>query len=152
MLSRLAYALRRRLHPPDVILDVIHEEGVLFLALRNIGAGPAEQVSVTFTPDLHALRGTVALSELALFQDLPFLAPGSEIRALLDVGPAYFAREAPARFTAAVRFQNELGTTFRRTSTHDLAVYRELGFVQRSGAPPSSRPADGQPRSSSPSF
>lgn len=134
MLSRLAYALRRRLHPPDVIVDVVHEEGLLFVALENVGTGPAEDVSVTFKPDLYALRGTVLLSELALFQNLPFLPPGKSIRAFLDVGPAYFAREAPTRFTTTVRFQSEHGTSFRRTSTHDLAVYQHLGFVDRSHA------------------
>ena len=136
MLSRLAYVLRSRLHPPDVIVDVVHEDGLLFVVLQNIGTGPAENVSVTFMPDLHALRGTVALSELALFRDLPFLPPGKSIRAFLDVGPAYFAREAPTRFTTTVRFQSEHGASFRRMSTHDLTVYQQLGYVDRSPARP----------------
>lgn len=132
MISRLAYALRRRLHPPDVIVDVVHEDGLLFVGLENIGTGPAEHVSVTFKPDLHALRGTVPLSELALFQDLPFLSPGKSVRAFLDVGTAYFARAAPTRFTTTIRFQSEHGASFRRSSTHNLAIYQQLGFVSRS--------------------
>jgi hypothetical protein len=149
MLSRLLYALRCRLHRPDVIVDVLHENGLLFIVLENIGTGPAEHVSVTFKPDLHALRGTVPLSELALFQDLPFFPPGKSVRAFLDVGPAYFERKAPTRFTTTVRFQSEHGASFRRTSTHDLVVYEQLGFVVRSDSRPAGPPTPPHPSSPS---
>lgn len=134
LLSRLAYALRSRLCPPNVIVDILWEDGLLFVVLKNIGAGPAEHISVTFTPDIQGLRGTVSLSSLALFQNLPFLPPDKTIRAFLDVGRAYFKREAPTRFATTVRFRSENGTLFRRSSTHELAVYRELGFLERSHA------------------
>ena len=131
LLARLAYALRRHLCPPDVIVDFIHEDGLLFVAVKNIGDGPAECVSVRFKPALTGIHGRVTISELALFNRLSFLPPGKEIRAFVDGARVYFEREAPTEITTSIRFEDEHGTAFHRTTTHDLSIYRELGFVQR---------------------
>ena len=40
---------------PDVILDVVFEEGLLFIAVRNLGTRPAVDVSCAFDKAFRAL-------------------------------------------------------------------------------------------------
>jgi hypothetical protein len=119
---------------PDVILDVVFEDGLLYLALRNLGCRPALDVSCSFDKPFRGLGGERPLNELRLFRKLPFLAPGREIRTLLDSTAAYFARREPARLQATLSWRTTAGEKRRTTIVHDLAVYRELAYVPR-GAP-----------------
>ena len=43
---------------PEVIVDVIFEDGLLFLAVSNIGDRPALDVRTTFNRKLVGLGGT----------------------------------------------------------------------------------------------
>ena len=130
-LSRLAYALRRRLCVPDVIVDFVNDEENLFVTIENIGTGPAHAISVSFEPDLQGVRGTVKVSALRLFDNLSFLPPGREVRTFLDVTPAYFDRDEPTDISVTVRFENDGGTRFTRHLKHDLSVH------QNTSPPPS---------------
>src|SRR4029079_9563301 len=80
----------------DVIVDFIFEDGVLFVALCNLGDRPARQVSVTVDPKFHGADG-LNVASMALFKNVEFLAPRKTIRTLLDASAAYFARREPTR-------------------------------------------------------
>jgi hypothetical protein len=117
---------------PDVILDVIFEDGLLFLALRNIGDEPATDVSVTFSERVVGLGGDREVSALPLFHRLTFLAPGREIRAFLDTSASYFARRQPTQIVANIACRGADGRPRARQITHDLEIYRQLGYVRKS--------------------
>jgi hypothetical protein len=116
---------------PDVIVDFVFEDGLLFVALRNIGPRPAYDVSTRFDKPFHGLDGTREISALRLFRRVAFLAPGREIRAFLDTSAAYFRRREPTRITAVVGYRTAAGERREHTLRHDLGVYRELGYVLR---------------------
>jgi hypothetical protein len=80
---------------PDVIVDFVFEDGMLFVAVQNIGSQPAQQVHVTFEPPFRGLGGAASVPELPLFRNIEFLAPSRSIRTLLDSSAAYFARQEP---------------------------------------------------------
>jgi hypothetical protein len=124
VLTRLAYTLRRSLCPPDVIVDVVQEDGKLFVTIENIGQGPAHNVSVSFDPELQGVRGTVQVSNLTLFKSLDFLPPGKEIRTLLDVTSAYFDRNEPTDISVTIHFESDDGTRLQRKLNHDLRIFR----------------------------
>ena len=42
---------------PDVIVDFLFEDGMLFVAVQNIGSLPAQQVHVIFDPPFKGLGG-----------------------------------------------------------------------------------------------
>ncbi len=135
MLRSIGRRLRRwRRAPgssPDVILDVIFEDGLLFLTVRNIGDRPAHKVLVNFDERILGLEGTKDISSLPLFRNLEFLAPGKEIRTILDSSASYFARRQPATIAARVSFQEDDGTIHTRTIRHDLEIYRSIGYIRR---------------------
>ena len=125
--SRLAYAVRRQLCVPDVIIDFLHEDEKLFVVIENIGEGTAHRVSASFDPELWGVRGTVQVSNLPLFKHLSFLAPGKKLRTFLDVSSAYFNRDEPTLIDVTVRFEDDTGTDFKRSLTHNLSVYQATG-------------------------
>jgi hypothetical protein len=121
---------------PDVIVDVVFEAGLFFVAVVNVSDHPACDVTVKFSPEFHGLGGRVAFPALALFHQLKFLAPRKTIRAFLDDSAAYFRRGEPTRLTATLEFHDVHGRTFGRTITHELKIYADLAFV----VPPGSHP------------
>jgi len=120
---------------PEAVLDVVFEDGLLFLALSNIGAAPALRVSCTFRRPLLGLGGTRDLAKLPLFENVGFLAPGREIRTLLDSGASFFARDEPTTLSVTVTYSDAAGSAYETTIDHDLAIYRDLAYLPR-GVPP----------------
>jgi hypothetical protein len=116
---------------PEVVLDVVFEDGLLFLAVTNIGTAPAVEVSCKFSRKVRGLGGTQDISKLPLFQNIAFLGPGREIRTLLDSSAAYFARGEPTELSVTTRYNDGSGRTFRTVVEHDLAIYRDLAYVPR---------------------
>ena len=55
---------------PDVIVDFLFEDGMLFVAVQNIGSLPAQQVHVIFDPPFKRLDGTASIPELPLFRNI----------------------------------------------------------------------------------
>ena len=117
---------------PDVIVDFIFEQGLLFIAIRNIGSKPAYQVRVTFDKDIRGIENTKSISELPLFQQLEFLAPQREIRTFLDHSASYFGSGQPQQIMVDVRFMDSFRRKFKAAIPHNLAIYKELGYIKTS--------------------
>ena len=115
--------------PDDgVIVDVVFEDGVLYLELANLGSRPALGVACTFDPPLVDASGR-DVSKLRLFKKMEFLGPARRVRTLLDSVPGYFARKGAARTVVSVRYKRPGDTRYTTTTvTHDLAVYREIAY------------------------
>jgi hypothetical protein len=112
--------------PDDgVVVDVVAEDGVLYLELANLAGRPALDVRCSFDPPLVDLEGR-DVSELRLFRRVEYLGPSRRIRTLLDSVTGYFARESDMRVTVAVEYERPGELRRVTTATHDLALYREL--------------------------
>jgi hypothetical protein len=114
----------------DVVLDVEFERGLLYLVLENLGDAPAHAVRVRFDRPLTGLGGDRRVDRLQLFRRLEFLAPGREIRVLLDRSALFFAREQETAFEARVTWQSDEGRRRSRTIRHDLAAYRDFPYLE----------------------
>ena len=117
---------------PDVILDVRFEAGLLFLSVKNIGAKPAINVTVTFKKKILGVEGSKVVSALPLFRNIAFLAPQREIETFLDSSASYFKRRQPNRIEATIRYKNVSGCRFRSSIVHDLGIYKEIGYIAAS--------------------
>lgn len=114
---------------PDVIVDFLFDDGMLFVAVSNIGAQPAQRVQVVFDPPFQGLGGTASIPDLALFRNIEFLGPQRSIRTLVDSSAAYFARHEPEQITATISYFDRSGEKFSCRILHDLAIYRDIAFV-----------------------
>ena len=113
----------------DVVVDFVFEDGLLYAVVANIGERPALKVSCRFEPAFHGLGGSVEVSRLPLFRNIEYLAPGKEIRTLIDSSAAYFARKEPTKLEVAVTYRDEDGARRQATIAHDLGIYRDLAYV-----------------------
>jgi hypothetical protein len=116
---------------PDVIVDFVFEDGMLFVAVENIGSQPAVRIKVAFDPAFKGLGGTASIPEFPLFRNIEFLAPSRSIRTLLDSSSAYFARKEPERITVTTTYLDREGHRFSGTIVHDLAIYRDIAFIPK---------------------
>ena len=118
---------------PDVILDVLFNDGLLFLSLVNLGSRPALRVACRFERPFHGLGGRTDMSRLRLFRNVEFLAPGREIRTLLDTSAAYFRRREPTKLAAELGWRDEEGRRYGRRIAHDLGIYADVAYVVAAG-------------------
>ena len=119
-----------KLSEPDVIVDFVFDDGLLFIAISNLSDKPAYKVSITFDQEIHGLDGK-DICALPLFRNIEFLAPHKTITTLLDSSGSYFSREEATRISARVTYHDLQGTKKVATINHDLEIYREIGFVRR---------------------
>ena len=110
---------------PNVILDFLFEDGLLFASIENIGDLPAADVTVEFDPAVHGAEGR-DLGKIALFRRLAFLAPRKRIVAFVDSTAAYFGRGEPSAVAASIRWKDPDGKDRSARIRHDLDVYRDL--------------------------
>jgi hypothetical protein len=116
---------------PEVIVDFIFTEGLFFIAIKNISDVPAYDVSVKFDKEFTGVEGTKKISALPLFRKIPFLAPQKEISAYLDNSASYFRRKQPTKIVASLTWKDASGARHNAEIRHDLAIYRDLGYVRR---------------------
>ena len=114
-----------------MILDVEFEEGALFVSLRNIGLRPASQVRTVVEPSIRGLGGSLDVAQLPLLREIPFFAPGKQIRFLLDSSALYFARGEPTQLTARMAYSDDQGRKFETVIQHNLEIYRSLAYRVR---------------------
>jgi len=118
---------------PDVLLDVEFANGLFFLLVANRGERPAVAVSFRFEEPFSGLGGSQDMTRLPLLRKIEFLAPGREIRTLLDSSAAYFARREPTKIAVEIRWRDEDGARYERRIVHDLRIYRDVAYVEPGG-------------------
>ena len=114
---------------PMLILDFVFEEGLFFIAVKNISANPAYDVSVTFDKKFTGVEGAKDISSPRLFRKIPFLAPEKEIVAFLDTSASYFRRRQPTNIWATIHYKNAAGAVCNSVVRHDLSIYKEIGYI-----------------------
>jgi hypothetical protein len=119
--------------PPDVLLDIEFADGLLFLVVANRGERAAAAVSFRFSDPFKGLGGSQEMTRLPLLRKIEFLAPGREIRTLLDSSAAYFARREPTKIAVEIRWRDEDGARYERRIVHDLRIYRGVAYVEPGG-------------------
>ncbi|MHC4267650.1 MAG: hypothetical protein ACYSTS_04220 [Planctomycetota bacterium] len=114
---------------PEVIVDFIFEDGLLYVSIKNIGAKPAYKISTHFDKPFAGVEGTKNFSELPLFRCIEFLPPQKEIKTFLDKSISYFGRNEPTIISAVVQYESSFKKKYSQTMTHNLEIYKELGYI-----------------------
>ena len=116
---------------PEVIVDFVFDDGLFFIAIKNIGDAPAYDVSIKFDKKFTGVEGTKNISALPLFRNTPFLAPHKEIVTFLDSSASYFRRRQPTNIRAIATYKDFSGAAHRSVARHDLSIYRDIGYIRR---------------------
>jgi len=116
---------------PEVIVDFVFDDGLLFVAIENIGQKPALKVAVRFDKKISGLGGSCEISALPLFRNIEFMAPGKQIVTLLDSSASYFGRNEPTKIAARISYRDSEGKEFESTIQHDLEIYKEISYIPK---------------------
>lgn len=116
---------------PEVIVDFIFREGLLFVSVENIGDEPAHRVRVKFSKRIFGVEGTKEISAKALFNRLEFLPPHKRIETFVDTSHSYFSRKQPTRIRVRITYRDGQNKVYSSAIRHNLEVYRDLGFVRK---------------------
>jgi hypothetical protein len=111
----------------DVYVDVVFDDGLLYLVICNDGTVAARQVRITFDRPLLGEDG-VDVGRLGVFTRLEFLAPGKRVPVFLDRATDYFARRQKSQFTMKVAWQAS-AERFVAVITHDMRAYADLPYI-----------------------
>jgi len=114
---------------PDVIVDFIFENGMLYIALINIGKAPACHVTVEFNREIRGVEGSKIISQMPLFRSLEFMPPQKKIVTFIDTSASYFQREQPSEIQSTITFKDRRGKSFVNRINHNLDVYRDIGYI-----------------------
>jgi len=115
---------------PDVIVDFVFNNGQLHVVLANQGKSPAQHIRVKFHQPLNGVDGRKVVSEQALFHSTEYLPAGKQISTFLDTTQAYFAREEALLISLTVGFEDRFGRHYQRDISHNLAIYKDIGYLQ----------------------
>ncbi|MBZ5536578.1 MAG: hypothetical protein LAO31_11535 [Acidobacteriia bacterium] len=116
---------------PEVIVDFVFNEGLLFISIKNIRNEPALKVTVKFDKRIKGLGGKKVISSLPLFRNIEFLAPNKEITTFLDSSASFFSRGEPTQIQARISYQGSSGKKYTSTISHNLEIYREIAYAKR---------------------
>ena len=110
-----------------VVVDVVLEDGVLYLELANLSDRPALNVACSFEPPLVDVQGR-DVSELRVFppRRVPRTAAASAHAAGLR--PRLLQPRRGSRFAVAVEYERPGEPRSETKVTHDLDLYRELAY------------------------
>jgi hypothetical protein len=127
-----ARKLREASLRPFITIDFEVESPMFYVAVTNIGATLARDVTATFDPPLES----AAIGEDAEFHPrfqellaagLPTLAPGKKIRTLLDVGPQRKASGLRDDYNVTVSYTADVtGKSYTEETRLDLGIYWSL--------------------------
>jgi hypothetical protein len=117
--------------PPQVIVDFVFDQGLFFIAVKNISEQPAYKVSVTFSHKIYGLGGAREVTALPLFRNIEFLAPRKEITTFLDSSDSYFARKQPTKVKVQISYRDAEGENHSVEIAHNLEIYRDLALAGR---------------------
>lgn len=118
---------------PDVIVDFHCADGILFISLKNIGERSAYGVGTKFDQPLVGLSGQKVISEMQLFRCVEFVPPGKEFSQVVDPVAIWFQQERAMRYTVTIDYRDREGNKFQERITHDLGIYKDLGYISLSG-------------------
>ena len=121
--------LSRLLGRPEVIIDFIFKEGLLYISVKNIGARAAYKISIRFNKRFFGVEGTKEISSMALFKNIEFMPPQKEIITFLDVSSSYFRRKEPEKISAELTYFNSKKRKYVEKIKHDLSIYRDIGYI-----------------------
>jgi hypothetical protein len=112
---------------PEVIVDFALEEGLLTIALKNVGCTSAFHVRTVFDKPFCGLGGDKSISGMRLFRQVDFMPPQKEYRQFIDRFHAYAKRREPMQIKATVSYRDRDGNRYQETIRHDLRIFLELG-------------------------
>jgi len=121
---------------PSIIAYFDNPRSILIdLVIKNVGYGPAKDVSLRINPPLLDDRDR-DINELSLFKSgINFFPPNREFRQLVGIAHQFFDKESqrPLEYDLTVSYSDAVGNLIHpQIIPLDLSVYRDLPIARQS--------------------
>jgi len=113
---------------PNVIIDFEIDSELVFISIKNLSNSAAVNVRIKPSQKIIGLDGTRDITELAVFNEIRYLAPYKEIKIFIDAYHSFFKHLKTTEIDFAIYYADENGQTFRKKILHDLEIYKDLIF------------------------
>jgi hypothetical protein len=111
--------------------------GMVDLVIRNIGAGPAHNVTITTAPALKRAKLTQGAPELAesrIFNEqTPLMPPGYELRMFFDLIRERQGTGLPEAYAFTISYEDGHGHSWTEMSVADFGMLNDLLFTEPLG-------------------
>jgi len=119
-----ARELERSRVRPYVIFDIVAEDRCFYAVLRNIGMTPALKVRTTTTPEIK--KCVPQYASLCFIQEgVALLAPGQEIRDLIDTTPSYLQKNRDVTYEVNIEYGDVNGQQYKEKSMISVEHHRD---------------------------
>lgn len=116
---------------PNVIVDFVFQDGLLFLSLKNISDKPVYKVTTKFDRKLLGNDGKKDITTQAMFRNVEFLAPRKEIVTFVDTSSNYFKNKQPELVRITINYRDSEDALKKVEITHNLDIYKEIAYIQK---------------------
>lgn len=109
--------------------------GLIDIVVRNVGAGPAHNISLKPDPPLERAVKTsdpaAAIADVRYFNEtIPLMPPGYEMRTFFDQMEKREESDLPKRYDFTVAYDDGHGHTWTEVNVADLGVFDNLLFTE----------------------
>jgi len=118
-----------------VSFDIPYGQFLILLAVKNIGKTIAEDIVITFEPELESSEGK-EINDIPMIKDgISSLPPGGEIKTLFDSTVSYFNNEnLPRTYQSTIKYKGGISDRYRTVAQSiDLSAYEGVSFVSEKG-------------------
>lgn len=127
-LKSVALSEKRR-YRPHVVFDMYYEDITVYASLRNTGATPAFNVSLSLSPEVFCkVRGQQRVCPL-IGSSLSFLAPTREVRDACAFGGEFSKHFPDPVFDGTLAYEDAEGTKYKETFKLDLRAQGQLMHI-----------------------
>lgn len=119
---------------PNVIVDFEIENEIVYLRILN--HSDAEAIDILLRPNkiIYGIDKKQRINNLNIFQGIRYLAPRKEIRIVINQIDHFFLLNTKPFYRFTISFKNSFGKKNKKTTYHDLNIYRDLPRIINSNS------------------
>src|SRR5690349_15289841 len=112
-----------------IVVDFDIDSELVHIIIRNLASVAALRLRIRPSHAIIGLGGTQDLSNLNIFKEITYFAPGKEIRIFIDEHESFFTNLKSTKISFTIAFEDEFNKPIRHTIHHDLAIYKDLSYL-----------------------
>lgn len=110
---------------PEIILDFVYENNLLYIVIENIGDSVANNVSIDFDKKILGLNKEKIISEMRIFKNISMIPPNKRFKIFVDTFSSYVKNKQPLVFVSKITYYKKQ-RRFDDLIKHDLTIYKDF--------------------------
>jgi hypothetical protein len=112
----------------QIIVDFEVDAEMVFVVIKNIGQVPVFSLKIKPSAAIIGLEGKTDITNLSIFEEISYLAPGKEIKIFVDSYESFFRNLKDWLISFTLNYKDERDEWHKSKITHNLEIYSDLIF------------------------